>query len=125
MADITLSLTFTVAKGLLNIPKRAAAAFDISSNKYLGQVITVPTTPIYINTVGIVDNLGYAVFTNLDTVNAIEIGLDTGDEYVANFSPFAQIPAGRPALIPLSPFQIYYVQAINAPVDVDMLIMSE
>ncbi len=118
--------TFTFALTIAKQPPMSAdqvfnifnQIFNVSSGKYIRDVITVSHTAETQIPMGQVVSAGYFAWYNADSVNYIKIRTGTGGTY------FARTPAGHAGVFELEPTLLPYAIADTGDCDMEYAIYS-
>lgn len=110
-------MSAAVARNIANIQ------YSMSGSRYTEGTVLASSTVANAIPLGPVTSLGWAVFFNADTVNAIQVYNHNSDSGVASF-PVLQIPPQGFNILSLYSGLVPYVLALSAPSVLEYLICS-
>ena len=117
-SEIKTKSSFTATKGSLVVSMiPATKTFTLTGDRAFRDGQSIPTTAAgTLLTFGDLTTLGYALITNLDGTNFIEIGV----QVAATFYPFLKLEAGQDCSLWLVNGVSYYALADTAAVILDI-----
>ena len=119
--EITINLEMSLINGALKQPaNRIKLNVDQTTAGRFGHTQNIAAGAHEALDMGELTTAGYAQFTNLDSTNYVEIGIDD----TGTFEPLVKLKAGEAAILRLTT-NAPYARANTAAVDLDYLIFED